>query len=377
MAEIYFDSAATSIPLSSATDAFLKSAAAYGNPSSLHRAGMGAFALLTDARQDIADTLSVSPEELIFTASGTESNNMAIFGIAETRQRHSRRIVTDDSQHPSVSEPLAQLEKRGFEIVTVGTQNGVLDTDALSKALEIPTSIVCVMQANNETGAHYDLKTVRRIVDRSGSGALIHCDAVQGYLKTEDNNEIKQFCDTASVSAHKVGGFKGVGALYVKKGVRIKPLILGGGQERTLRSGTENVAGICAFAAAAKETACRSLTHEKELFDFTSQRLRELFGDGKIKLNIPPRHTGHILSASVFGVRSEVMLNALSQKGICISAGSACSSKKKGSRVLKSFGLTDKEIECTVRISFGPHNTREECDFLCSSMAEVAAMIVK
>lgn len=376
MAEIYFDSAATSVPCQAARDAFFDAATEYGNPSSLHKAGMRALELMVNARRDVADALCVTPEEVIFTAGGTEGNNTAVFGLAEQRKRHSLRIVTDDSQHPSVAEPLAELEKRGFEIITVGTVGGELDLSAMEKALSLPTSLVCLMQVNNETGAHYDLKAARQLVDRSGSGALIHCDAVQGFLKVADGSEIKQYCDTASVSAHKIGGFKGVGALYVKKGLRLKPYILGGGQEKGLRSGTENVPGICAFSAAARYASQCDPSHTKELFDFTSGRLAERLGD-RIGFHIPKNRTDHILSVSVFGVKSEVMLNALSEKGIFVSAGSACSSKKKGSRVLKAFGLSDREIDCTLRISFGPHNTQEECALLCDSIAEVAARMVK
>lgn len=376
MRNLYFDSAATGIPSQAARDGFLEAYEKYGNPSSIHREGMAAAELLINARKTIADSFGVSDSEIYFNGCGSEGNNTVIYSVAKANERFSKRIVTDDSEHPSVLVPLEKLENEGFEVIRIGTKGGKLDLDALEKALSVPTSLAVFMQVNNETGAHYDLASVRRMIDASGNKTHFHCDAVQGYMKVGDKYEIRKYCDTASVSAHKIGGFKGTGALYVKKGIRINPLILGGGQEKGLRSGTENIPGINAFACAVKAFPKGEVERIKGLRDFTAGRLKELLGDRAV-FRIPERSSGAILSLSVLGVRSETMLNALSSEGICISAGSACSSKSKGSHVLTAYGVTDKEMESAVRISFCAYNTEKDCEFLCEKIAETAKRIVK
>ena len=369
MSIVYFDSAATTAPLESAKNAAIAAINEYGNPSSLHTAGIKAKRIIDSARKSVADSLYCKPDEVIFTGGGSESNNQAIFVAARLRARRSKRIITTDSEHPSVSNPLKALEAEGFEIIKIPTLNGALDLQSLEKALNGGAAFVSIMLANNETGAKYDISAVRKAIDKSGCGALLHCDAVQGYLKTEDKREISKNCDLASISAHKIGGFKGVGALYCKNGTRIQAFIHGGGQEKNLRSGTENTVGIAAFGAAALE------------FPKYSDRIASLYAKAVslfsnygdiIKLNIPEKHINTVLSLSVKGVRSEVMLNALDLHGICISAGSACSSRKGPSGALTAYGLTKEEIEGTVRISFGWQNTEEEIEFLAEKLTETA-----
>lgn len=376
MKTIYFDNAATGIPSENAIKSFIDASASYGNPSSLHGEGMKAMEKLAAARASVAKSLFCAEDELYFTGCGSESNNIAVFGSARARERFSKRIVISDSEHPSIYEPVCELGKRGWEVVFVGTRGGKLDLDALRDALSVPTALVAVMQVNNETGAHYDLRSVRSIIDLSGCGAYFHCDAVQGYQKTDDRREIRKYCDTASFSAHKIGGLKGVGALYVKSGTRLSPLLLGGGQERGLRPGTENLPGICAFAAAAEDFSPEETKKLSSLHDLTRKRISELMKE-KAVFHIPESHVGAVLSVSVPGVRSEVMLNALSAEGICVSAGSACSSKKKLSRVLASYGLSGAELESAVRISFGMQNTPEECEILAEAMNKIAQRLVK
>ncbi len=359
---LYFDSAATTAPCNQALEAAKEAISVFGNPSSVHSAGLAAKKLIDSARASVAASLYCKPEEIIFTGCGSESNNQALYGLAELRNRRSRRIITTESEHPSVSGPLALLEEKGFELIKIPTLGGVLDLEALETQLQKGAALVAIMLANNETGAKYDIAAVRKAIEKSGCGALFHCDAVQGYLKTADRREIAKNCDTASLSAHKIGGLKGVGALYVKNGIKLPPFIRGGGQENGLRSGTENVAGIAAFGGAAKAFTAEKLAHIESLYDHT-RSLLEQQGD-VLSLNIPEQHVKTILSVSLKGVRSEVMLNALSAEGICISAGSACSARKGPSGALTAFGLTKKEIEGTVRISFGAENTREECDLL-------------
>ena len=367
MSIVYFDSAATTAPLESAKNAAIAAINEYGNPSSLHTAGIKAKRIIDSARKSVADSLYCKPDEVIFTGCGSESNNQAIFGAARLRARRSKRIITTDSEHPSVSNPLKALEAEGFEIIKIPTLNGALDLQSLEKALNDGAAFVSIMLANNETGAKYDISAVRKAIDKSGCGALLHCDAVQGYLKTEDKREISKNCDLASISAHKIGGLKGVGALYCKSGIKLPAFILGGGQESGFRSGTENVSGIAAFAAACEEFPKRY----SKISSLYARLIEKLTTHSElIKLNIPEDHIETVLSVSVIGVRSEVMLNALDLYGICISAGSACSARKGPSGALTAYGLSKQEIEGTVRISLGLENTEEEIDFLAEKLIE-------
>lgn len=366
---IYFDSAATSAPLASAVNAAKAAFDVYGNPSSVHSAGLAAKKIIDSARKSVANSLYCKPEEIIFTGCGSESNNQAIFGAAKLRARRSKRIITTDSEHPSVLNPLLQLESEGYEIIRIGTKNGILDLVSLENALKDGAAFVTVMLANNETGAKYDIASVRRAIEKSGCGALLHCDAVQGFLKTPNRREIVKNCDLASLSAHKIGGLKGVGALFCKSGIKLPAFIRGGGQENGFRSGTENVAGIAAFGA-----ACDAFPNEAAHISLLYQRLVALLSEKSefFKLNIPENHIDTILSVSVKGVRSEVMLNALNASGICISAGSACSARKGPSGALTAYGLTKEETEGTVRISFGTYNTADEVDILAEKLTETA-----
>ncbi|MBO4452612.1 MAG: cysteine desulfurase [Clostridia bacterium] len=357
---IYLDHAATGVPLPCAERAFIEASRDYGNPSSLHIAGAKAKETLEKSRSDIAKTLSCKPEEIIFTSGGSESNNQAIIGAARLKGRRSKRVIISDSEHPSVENAANSLIREGFEVIKIPTVNGELDLELLEGALKTPAALVCVMLVNNETGAVYDIAAVRKAIDASGSDAIFHCDAVQGYLKTEKYKLLKKYCDTASFSAHKIGGYKGVGALYIKSGLRLPPLICGGGQESGLRSGTENVQGVAAFAAAAKACSPEEAEKLKDLRNITVKTLvSEDFG---AVIRNAPEQSAAILSISVPGVRSEVMLNALSAEGICVSAGSACSASRKGtSRVIEAFGATKEELESAIRISFGVSNTEDEC----------------
>ncbi len=366
---IYFDSAATTIPCENAAEAIKNTFESFGNPSSIHSAGLNAKKIIDSARKSVAFSLSCKPDEIIFTGCGSESNNQAIFGLAKLRIRRSKRIITSDSEHPSVSSPIARLEEDGWEIVRISTKNGALDIKTLESELAKGCAFVSIMLANNETGALYDIAAVRKAIDKSGSGAIFHCDGVQGYLKVADKRLISKNCDLASFSAHKIGGVKGVGALYCKSGIKLPPFILGGGQEGGLRSGTENVLGIAAFGAAAEWFDSSVRAHISDIYSYLTQLFSK---DPNISLHIPEKHIDTVLSIAVKGVRSEVMLNALSAEGICISAGSACSARKGISHALGAFGLPKEEIESTLRISIGAHNTTDECDILFQKITETA-----
>ena len=376
MSYLYFDSAATSPPCAEALAAVSTAYEAYGNPSSLHAAGLQARRLVEDGRAKVARAFRCEPGELFFTSSGTESNNQALFGMAKLRGKRARTILATDSEHPSVENPLRALEEQGFTVIRLSTTGGELDYDGLKAALtaSAPVAFVTVMQANNETGAVYDLPRVKRILEESGSDALLHCDAVQGFLKVE-GDRLSACCDVVTLSAHKIGGVKGAGALYIGKRAHVlPPLLLGGGQENGLRSGTENVAAIAAFGAAAA-----AMCADKERFSYPASLREEVLRrlqDSAILFHLPERHLPNILHLSIPGVPSSWALNFLSERGICVSAGSACSAreKKKGNPVLKAYGLPDREIETSLRISFCRQNTMEECAILCDALRDCAKL---
>ena len=374
MPYLYFDSAATAPPCMEALSAVTTAYEAYGNPSSLHAAGMQARRLVEDGRAGLARAFRCEPRELIFTSSGTESNNQALFGLAKLRGKRAKTIISTNSEHPSVENPLRALEEQGFTVKRLSTAGGVLDYDGLKTALvQTPVAFVTMMQANNETGAVYDLPRVKRILEETGSDALLHCDAVQGFLKVE-GDRLSACCDVVTLSAHKIGGVKGAGALYIgKRAHALPPLLLGGGQENGLRSGTENVAAIAAFGAAAAASGRKDrLLYLASLREEVLRRLQ----DSGLLFHLPERHLPNILHLSIPGVPSSWALNFLSERGICVSAGSACSAreKKKGNPVLKAYGLPDQEIETSLRISFCEQNTMEECAVLCDALRDCAKL---
>lgn len=365
---IYFDNAATTCPSQKALCAAEKALGIYGNPSSPHALGIEARRELETARKELASVLGFNAEEVYFTASGSESNNTAVFGIASAQKRRSKTVVSTDSEHPSVDEPLKRLENEGFEVIRLSTKGGNLDLDGLRAALKKPVALVSVMQVNNETGAINDLCAIRQIITESGSGALLHSDAVQGLLKFKTYRQAYRACDAVSFSAHKIHGIRGAGALAVRKGVRVLPQVLGGGQEKGLRSGTENLAAICAFAAAAADYAKNLDENLKKIAHLRSLIISELGQKDFVRFNLPQTGCDGILNLSLLGQKSETLLNALSMKGIYVSASSACSSKKAENRVLKAFGLPKERMESALRIGISHTNSEEEAKTLCNEL---------
>lgn len=362
---LYFDNAATTKPCDTAVEAYINALALYGNPSSSHAAGMAAHTALEKARQAIAALVGCKAEELYFTASGTEANNTAVFGLAALAARRSKRVVLTDSEHPSVTQCAKRLEALGAELVYIPTKGGALDIAALEGALSTPTALVCVMAVNNETGAVYDLKAVRAVINRSGCGAFLHCDAVQGFMKRADMKMLLKNADTAAFSAHKLHAPRGVGALMVRGGIRLQQYIYGGGQERGLRSGTENVAGAVAFAAAAAEYTQEKLSAVSAVRERLIKRLSEA---GRVGFNVPENHIEGILNISLYGIKSETALNCLSAQEIYVSASSACSSKKGHSAVLAAYGLEKAALDSALRIGISPYNTVDEADALANAL---------
>ncbi|MCL2349951.1 MAG: cysteine desulfurase [Defluviitaleaceae bacterium] len=339
---IYLDNAATTRPSTAAMAAFDASRNIFGNPSSLHSIGMAAEKELAKAREVLAKIINASPSEIFFTASGTEANNLALFGGA--KKHKGKRIVTSANEHSSVKEPLNKLSsKDGFEI-------HYLQKDGLQDALAEQTCLVAIHHVNSETGEIQDICAMGSEIKRTSPATLFHVDAIQSFCKIPIDVK-KMQVDMLSMSAHKIGGFKGSGALYVRNGVALSPMILGGGQEGGLRSGTENVTGIMTFAASAEDFWKNTKAHNDHASALKSRFLQALGGVDGISTN-GENTSPYILNISVAGVRSQVLLNALSDKGVYISSGAACSNNKR----------QKKADEHAVRISFSHENTAEEID---------------
>jgi len=365
----YFDNSATTRPCPEAVEAAQRVMTdLWGNPSSLHAAGNEAKAVIDDSREVVAEKLHCAPEEIFFTSGGTESDNLAVFGAAEKMKRLGKRIVSTEAEHPAVYEALAKLENEGFEIVRLKLDSrGKISESDLYDAVTADTILISIMAINNETGSVMPFESAKRAAMRAKSPALIHCDAVQAFGKI---NLRPAACgiDLMTVSSHKIHGIKGAGALYVNKKVKILPRVFGGEQEMKLRPGTEAVPAIAAFGAAVKALPDteKELEMMKELRAFMLGGFENI---GGIVVNSPEDASPYVTNISIPGIKSEPMLNFLSSKGICVSAGSACSKGKK-SRVLKEMGLDEKRLESPLRISFSRYTTKEEISCLCEMIAQ-------
>ena len=369
MTEIYFDNSATTRVSPEALAAYVEASEnEWGNPSSRHSRGQAAEKLIAGARACLCDALG-SGGEVVFTAGGTEANNLAIRGRLTAKPRFFRggKILTTAGEHSSVTRPLEALAREGLRVVEIPTRGGVLDLDALRREATPDTCLVTMMLVNNESGARYFLEEASRITRAACPDAVFHIDATQAFLKFPWS--VKQMgADLVTVSSHKIRGPKGVGALWMSPAVvknrGIAPLTLGGGQEGGYRSGTENVPGIAAFAAAVRqgmkdlpETTARLTSLRETLIRGVSETpaLRE------VRCQLPPVAAPHIVSLTLPRIKSETMLHYLSSEGIYVSSGSACSSHDTHlSHAMLAFGLSEKEADCTIRVSFGVQNTEAE-----------------
>ena len=376
---IYFDCASTTKPCDAALAAF--AGASWGNPSSLHSLGLEAQRQLNAARREIASSIGARPDEVFFTSTGTESNNTAIYGAASLLHARGRRIITTDSEHPSVLEPYAKLKQEGFDVVLLPTKGGVLSLEALGNAIDAQTILVSCMMVNNETGAVNPIEAISRIIaDKTpyGRKILFHTDAVQAYMKMPVNVK-KLGADMLSLSGHKVQSLKGAAALFVAKGTNLPSLMQGGGQESKLRSGTQNTPAAYALGESVKAqlpSLAADLAAAEQLCAYTADQITAKIEGASV--NLPPEHSPYILSATIPGIRSEIMLQYLSGKDIYISSGSACSAKSGDvSHVLSAYGMTQKQADCTVRISFGKNSTKAQADELVAAMAEGTRTLVR
>ena len=347
---IYLDNSATTRVYPEVAAAMTAAMEAdYGNPSSLHTMGFSAEKTVTAAREKIARRLGASAKEIVFTSGGTESNNLALIG-AYGAMRIKGGIITTYAEHKSVLEPIKALGGARYLAVD---KNGRIDLGELREAVDENTSIVSIMHVNNETGAIAPLEEIAAVIKRKNPKTLLHVDAVQSFCKLSIP---KNTADLISISAHKIHGPKGAGALYIRKGVRVKPLILGGGQEGGMRSGTENTPGIAGFGVAAE------MPYDAAHITRLNRVLRErLHG---VTVNSPDSGAAHILNIAAVGVRSEILLHSLEREGVIVSSGSACSSNSSrassSSHVLTAMGLPPDVIDSSVRLSLSPLNTLDE-----------------
>lgn len=384
MSEIYLDNSATTALSPTVKNEICRVMEYYGNPSSLHPLGMQAHRLIEQARKEILSTLGIRyGGQLIFTSCGSEADQLALFGTAYAKpRRKGGRIISTDSEHAAVEKALQALERDGFDVVRVPTKNGVLDWEFYSHALEdARTFFVTMMAVNNETGAQYDIARAFSMAKSKNPNIVTHTDAVQGYLKCRLLPQ-RIMADFVSISGHKLHAPKGIGALYVsEEAIRRKDLVatlLGGGQEMGFRSGTENVIGIAALAAAAKEGYAH-LEENTVTLCRLRDRAEQLLAPLPVRINRPiGERAPHILHLTLPQIRSETMLHELSKQGICVSAGSACSSHSvEKSHALAAFGLSDAEISYSLRISFSIYNTEEELFVLANALQNACAHLVR
>lgn len=361
--EAYLDNSATTPVCREAADKIIEAVTSlYGNPSSLHEKGFEAEKLLKDSRTNVAKVLCCEADRLFFTAGGTEANNLALFGIARSMKRSGNKIVTTAFEHPSVAKCIDALENDGFNVTRIAPNaSGNIPTEAFREAIDENTILVAVMAVNNETGSIQPIKEIRSIIEEKHSPALFHCDCVQAFGKV-NMRTITPFVDTMSISSHKIHGPKGVGALYIKKGIRLSPLIFGGGQEHDIRPGTEPMPAIAGFgaAAAALPNPEKTLGKVSQLKERLVSKLSE-FDD--VVINSPDNALPYVINLSVLGIRSEPMINFLSDMEIYVSAGSACS-KGHRSEALTALGISPDRIDSALRVSLSRFTTEEHIDML-------------
>ena len=379
--EAYLDNSATTRCSKAAADKMvLLLTEDFGNPSSLHMKGVIAEKYINEAKKKIARTLKCQEKEIVFTSGGTESNNLAIIGSAMANQRAGKHIITTQVEHASVANTMKFLEDNGFEITYLGVDHdGRISLEELKAAMRPDTILVSIMQVNNEIGAVMPVEEAGKLIKEINPNTLFHVDAIQSYGKLHISPK-NMNCDLLSVSGHKIHGPKGSGFLYIKDKTKIKPIIYGGGQQKGMRSGTENVPAIAGLGVAAEEIYTDLDTKIEAMYALKSHFINEVTRIDGVTVNGLTDKTSapHIVSVSVQGVRAEVILHTLEDKNIYVSAGSACSSNKPAvSATLKAIGLPKELLDSTVRFSFCVDTTIEEIDYAIKVMQDVVPKLQK
>lgn len=378
--EAYLDNSATTKCAGEVVDTVVRAMREdYGNPSSKHMKGVEAENYVREAAKIIAGTLKCQEKEILFTSGGTESNNIAILGAAMANKRRGNHVIVSSVEHSSVKEPFNYLEEQGFRVTYLPVDEaGVVSVTALKEALDEETILVSVMYVNNEIGTIEPVEEVGRIVKEYRKDIIYHVDAIQAYGKMKIYPK-KLNIDLLSVSGHKIHAPKGTGFLYMKEKTKIKPILFGGGQQKGMRSGTENVPGIAGLGVAAGliyttdfEEKVAKMYELRQYFIGRLQNLPEVLINGKQGTDSAP----HIVSASFAGIRAEVLLHSLEEKNIYVSSGSACSSNKPGlSSTLVAIGLDKKLLDSTLRFSFCFETTKEELDYTLEALAELLPVL--
>lgn len=377
--EAYLDNSATTRCYKEVAEIVAKTMTEdFGNPSAMHLKGVEAENYVKEAAKAIAKTLKVQDKEIYFTSGGTESDNWALIGTALANHRQGKHMITTPFEHSAVSAPLAWLQEQGFEITVIPVdEEGNLDLKKLEEAIREDTILVSTMFVNNEMGAVVPVEEVGRIVHEKNPRTLYHVDAIQAYGKYKIYPK-KMGIDLLAVSGHKIHGPKGVGFLYINEKAKVQPFILGGGQQKGMRSGTDNVPGIAGLGTAAKmiyQNLDENVEHMRELKLYFAKELETL---EQVEINGPKPEQGapHILNVSFLGVRSEVLLHSLEDMGIYVSAGSACSSHKRaGSSSLGALRLTPERKESAIRFSFCETTTKEEIDYTLEALKKLLPML--
>ncbi len=384
----YLDNSATTRPFDEVTEYMAKiMRETYGNPSSMHMAGVSAEREIRTAKETLADIFKVDAKEIFFTSGGTESDNLALIGCANAYRRDGMHLITTKVEHPAVLETMKYLEEQGFTVTYLDTRpDGTIDPETLKGSLTDDTILVSIMHVNNEIGAVNDIEKLAATVKEYRPSILFHTDAVQSFGKFKILPKRAKI-DLVSVSSHKIHGPKGVGALYINEKIKIRPVLFGGGQQKGIRSGTENVPGIAGMGLAAKLIYEGLEEKTNRLYELKEYFIGELEKLGDVTVNGIPSKDGqadirksapHIVSASFAGVRAEVLLHALEDKGIYVSSGSACSTNKPSvSATLQAIGIDRSLLDSTLRFSFSTETTKEEIEYTLKVLAQELPMLRK
>lgn len=378
----YLDNAATSMPFKEVREIMIQTMEKdYGNPSSMHQYGVDAEKYVKDAKAIIAKSLKVEPKEIIFTSGGTESNNQALIGTAMANKRKGMHLITTKIEHASVHNPMIFLEEQGFRVTYLSVdKNGHVILEELLDAICDDTILVSIMHVNNEIGAVENIELLSKKIKEKKKDIIFHVDAIQSYGKYRIYPK-RMGIDLLSVSGHKIHGPKGIGFLYIKDKLKINPYIYGGGQQKGMRSGTENVPGIAGLGVAAKmiyedhNEKIEKLYELKKYFVEGVTKIENVFVNGIEGCSLSDM-SPHVVSVCAMGVGSEVLLHALEDKGIYVSSGSACSSNHPAlSGTLQAIGLEKKQVESTIRFSFSVFTTKEELDYAIETLKELLPML--
>lgn len=377
--EVYLDNSATTRCYDDVARLMMKIMCEdYGNPSSMHMKGVQAEQYVRRAREILAKNLKVNEKEILFTSGGTESDNLALMGTAYANMRAGRHLITTKIEHPAVLQTMQYLEDQGFSVTYLPVdENGRIRLRDLERAMTPQTILVSIMHTNNEIGALQPVAEAGELIKRMNPGTVFHVDAVQGFGKFRIFPK-KMHIDLLSVSGHKIHGPKGAGFLYINEKIKIRPILFGGGQQKNMRSGTENVPGVAGLARAVEEIYANLDEEVERLYTLKQRFIDGVLNIENVRINgLTGRESApHIVSVSVPGVRSEVLLHALEDRGIYVSAGSACSSNKPmPSATLKAIGVRKELLESTIRFSFSVFTTQEEIDYTIQALYEMVPML--